>query len=71
MKEFIANAALLLAAFWYLVVYLTIPEEPGGPPRGSRYWLAHKLFAGKRLWAMLIGWIVIGVATRFLIEALD
>jgi hypothetical protein len=70
-KDIIANASLLLLVAWYLVVYFTIPEAPNGPPRGSRYWLAHKLFAGKRLWVMLIGWIVIGVTIRFLIEALD
>ena len=63
---YLSNLAILL---WCGFVLWRVPEAPNGPPRTSRYWLAHKLFGGKRLWMMLAGAIPIGIASRFILDS--
>lgn len=71
MTDLILTLSWILIGAWYVFVLLTVPEAPNPPPRSSRYWLAHKLFSGRRLWMTLIGMIVIGTAARFIIAAYE
>ena len=71
MTDTIVTLSWVLIGAWYVFVLATVPEAPNAPPRSSRFWLAHKLLGGRRLWMTLLGVIVIGTATRFIIAAYE
>ncbi|MFM5883894.1 MAG: hypothetical protein ACKOQ3_00945 [Novosphingobium sp.] len=57
----------VLIALWCGYVFVTVPETAHRYPRTSRYWLAQKLFGGKRGVMMLAGVLVIGFASGLLL----